>query len=305
MTDFLQNLANGLSTGAIYALIALGYTMVYGILRFINFAHGELFMVGAYTGALLGEKIASKFTGHSCWFGAILVLLIAMTVSALLGVVIERLAYRPLRNGPKINVLITAVGISLLLQNLVQVCFGATPRAFPDLLAGVENRSYEFHGVFLTLEQLLAAGATVLLLAVLWVVVRFTKTGLALRALAQNRPAAALMGVNEDRVISFTFALGSALAAAGGVLYAMNYPSVEPYMGLMPGVKAFVAAVLGGIGSLPGAVIGALTLGLAETFASANETLSSYRDGIAFALLIVLLLFRPAGLLGKIEREKV
>ena len=305
MTDFLQNLANGLSLGAIYALIALGYTMVYGVLRFINFAHGELFMVGAYTGALIGAKVAEKFSGASCWAGAALVMLVAMAVSATLGVVIERLAYRPLRNGPKINVLITAIGVSLLLQNLTQVFFGATPRAFPDLLAGVENKSYEVSGVFLTLEQLLAAGATVVLLAGLWTIIRFTKTGLALRALAQNRPAAALMGVNEDRVISFTFALGSALAAAGGVLYAMNYQSVDPYMGLLPGVKAFVAAVLGGIGSLPGAVIGALTLGLAETFASGSETLSSYRDGIAFALLIVLLLFRPAGLLGKLEREKV
>jgi branched-chain amino acid transport system permease protein len=305
MTDFFQHLVEGLSLGAIYALIALGYTMVYGVLRFINFAHGELFMVGAYTGALVGEKIASKFSGQSCWLGAGLVFVIAMSVAAVLGVVIERVAYRPLRNRPKINVLITAIGVSLLLQNLTQVFFGATPRAFPDLLAGVENKSYEVAGVFITLEQILAAVATVVLLIALWCVVRFTKTGLALRALAQNRQAAALMGVNEDRVISFTFALGSALAAAGGVLFAMNYSTVNPYMGMMPGVKAFVAAVLGGIGSLPGAVIGALTLGLSETFASANESLSSFRDGIAFALLIVLLLFRPAGLLGKIEREKV
>src|SRR6218665_1819813 len=249
MTEFLQQLINGLALGAIYALIALGYTMVYGVLRFINFAHGELFMVGAYTGAVLGAKITAAIPGGDRGAGAVLVLFTAMAVSATLGVLIEKLAYRPLRNGPKINVLITAIGVSLLLQNLTQVIFGATPRAFPDLLAGVENKSYEVAGVFITLEQILAAAATVTLLAGLWCVVRFTKTGLALRALAQNRQAAALMGVNEDRVISFTFALGSALAAAGGVLYAMNYPSVEPYMGLMPGVKAFVAAVLGGIGS--------------------------------------------------------
>src|ERR1043165_7796336 len=186
MTDFFQHLVEGLSLGAIYALIALGYTMVYGVLRFINFAHGELFMVGAYSGALVGEKIATKFAGQSCWLGATLVFVVAMSVAAVLGVVIERVAYRPLRNRPKINVLITAIGVSLLLQNLTQVFFGATPRAFPDLLAGVENKSYEIAGVFITLEQILAATATVVLLIALWCVVRFTKTGLALRALAQN-----------------------------------------------------------------------------------------------------------------------
>lgn len=304
MTDFLQHLVDGLSLGAVYALIALGYALVYGVLRFINFAHGEIFMVGAYAGCLVGEKFGERAPGGAV--GAVaLTLAAAMAVAAVLGVLVERLAYRPLRDRPKINVLITAIGMSLLLQNLVQVSFGATPRAFPDLLATVETRSFEVRGVFVTTEQLLAAVATPALLAGLWFAVQRTRTGLALRALAQNRRAAALMGVNEDRVIAFTFALGSALAAAGGVLYAMSYQKVEPYMGLLPGVKAFVAAVIGGIGSLTGAVLGGLILGLAEVFAAANETLSGYRDGIAFALLIILLLFRPNGLLGKTEKEKV
>jgi branched-chain amino acid transport system permease protein len=304
MTDFLQHLIDGLSLGAVYALIALGYALVYGVLRFINFAHGEIFMVGAYAGALVGERLGASIPGGA-WSTVTITLVAAMAVAALLGVLIERLAYRPLRDRPKINVLITAIGVSLLLQNLVQVGFGATPRAFPDLLASVETRSFEIGGVFITLEQMLAGIATPVLLAGLWYAVQRTRTGLALRALAQNRQAAALMGVDENRVIAFTFALGSALAAAGGVLYAMSYQKVEPYMGLMPGVKAFVAAVIGGIGSLTGAVLGGLILGLAEIFASANETLSGYRDGIAFALLILLLLFRPSGLLGKTDREKV
>lgn len=304
MTDFLQHLVDGLSLGAVYALIALGYALVYGVLRFINFAHGEIFMVGAYAGCLVGAKFGERAPGGA-WGAVVLTLAAAMAVAAALGVLVERLAYRPLRDRPKINVLITAIGMSLLLQNLVQAAFGATPRAFPDLLSPLETRSFEIRGVFVTTEQILAAAATPLLLGGLWFAVQRTRTGLALRALAQNRRAAALMGVNEDRVIAFTFALGSALAAAGGVLYAMSYQKVDPYMGLLPGVKAFVAAVIGGIGSLTGAVLGGLILGLAEVFAAANETLSGYRDGIAFALLILLLLFRPTGLLGKTEKEKV
>ncbi|MBA3849405.1 MAG: branched-chain amino acid ABC transporter permease [Opitutus sp.] len=296
MTEFLQQLINGVSLGAIFALIALGYTMVYGVLRFINFAHADVFMVGAFVGYYAGRLVPE----HTVW-GGLAALAVAMVACAALGVVIERLAYRPLRGGPTLNVLITAIGVSLLLENLGQYLFGATPRPFPELFPVA---TYDLGGVYVSSHQLVVIGVTLLLLFALRFIVLRTKIGTAMRAVSLNKQAASLVGINNDLVISFTFALGSALAAAGGILYALNYPSIDPLMGVLPGLKAFVAAVLGGIGSIPGAALGGLLLGVVETFVNGSEW-STYKDAIAFALLILILLFRPAGLLGHHAKEKV
>ena len=296
MTEFLQQLVNGISLGAIFALIALGYTMVYGVLRFINFAHSDVFMVGAYVGYYIGQHVPE----HTAW-GGTLALVGAMAVCAVLGIVIERLAYRPLRGAPTLNVLITAIGMSLLLQNLGQYFFGATPRPYPELFP-VTN--YEFGGLVISSSQLAVIGVTLGLLIALRFIVLKTKIGTAMRAVSLNPKAASLVGINNDVVISFTFGLGSALAAAGGVLYALNYPSIDPLMGTLPGLKAFVAAVLGGIGNIPGAALGGLLLGIVETFVNGSQW-STYKDAIAFGVLILILLFRPAGLLGKFTTEKV
>ena len=296
MTEFLQQLVNGISLGAIFALIALGYTMVYGVLRFINFAHSDVFMVGAYVGYYIGQHVPE----HTAW-GGTLALVGAMAVCAVLGIVIERLAYRPLRGAPTLNVLITAIGMSLLLQNLGQYFFGATPRPYPELFP-VAN--YEFGGLVISSSQLAVIGVTLGLLIALRFIVLKTKIGTAMRAVSLNPKAASLVGINNDVVISFTFGLGSALAAAGGVLYALNYPSIDPLMGTLPGLKAFVAAVLGGIGNIPGAALGGLLLGIVETFVNGSQW-STYKDAIAFGVLILILLFRPAGLLGKFTTEKV
>lgn len=296
MTEFFQQLLNGISLGAIFALIALGYTMVYGVLRFINFAHSDVFMVGSF----VGYYVARWFPAQSIW-GGLAVLALAMVAGAVLGVVIERLAYRPLRGGPTLNVLITAIGVSLLLQNLGQYFFGATPRPFPELFPVA---TFDLGGVFISSNQLVVIVLTVLLLFALRFIVMRTKIGTAMRAVSLNKQAASLVGINNDLVISFTFALGSALAAAGGILYALNYPSIDPLMGVLPGLKAFVAAVVGGIGNIGGAALGGMLLGIVETFVNGSEW-STYKDAIAFALLILILLFRPAGLLGRFAREKV
>jgi branched-chain amino acid transport system permease protein len=297
LTEFLQQLLNGISLGAIFALIALGYTMVYGVLRFINFAHSDVFMVGAFVGYYIGRHVPE----HTLW-GGFLALAGAMAVCALLGVLIERLAYRPLRGSATLNVLITAIGVSLLLENLGQFFFGATPRPFPELFPVA---TYEVGGVYVSSNQLVVIGVTLFLLLALEFIVHRTKIGTAMRAVALNPKAAALVGINIDVVISFTFALGSALAAAGGILYALNYPSIDPLMGVLPGLKAFVAAVLGGIGNIPGAALGGLLLGVVETFVNGSAEWSGYKDAIAFAALIIILLFRPAGLLGRFTAEKV
>ena len=296
MAEFLQQLLNGLSLGAIYALIALGYTMVYGVLRFINFAHSDVFMVGAFIGYFAGRIVPEG----TLW-GGLVVLLVAMAGCALLGMLIERLAYRPLRGAPTLNVLITAIGVSLLLEYSGQVFFGAAPRTFPAILP---SANFTLGGLVLSSNQLVVIVVAVLLMIGLELVVHRTKIGMATRAVSLNPRAAQLVGVNNDVVISFTFGLGSALAAAGGVLYALNYPSIDPLMGVMPGLKAFVAAILGGIGNIPGAALGGLLLGVVETFVSGSQW-STYKDAIAFAILIVILLFRPAGLLGRATIEKV
>lgn len=297
MIEFLQQLINGLSVGFVYALLALGYTMVYGILRFINFAHSDVFMVGAFCGFYFGKHIPA----HSLW-GGLFVIIAAMLVCALLGIIIERLAYRPLRGGSNLAVLITAIGVSLLLENAGQLVFGADPKYFPELFPAKVYVSSS--GLRVSSNQLLVFVVTaILLFALQWIVLK-TRTGTAMRAVSFNAQAASLVGINIDRVISFTFGLGSALAAAGGILYSMNYPSIDPYMGVLPGLKAFVAAVLGGIGNIPGAALGGILLGLIETFVKGTR-FSTYTDAIAFGMLIVILLFRPAGLLGKFQVEKV
>ncbi len=300
MHEFLQQLINGLSLGAIYALIALGYSMVYGLLKFINFAHGDVLMIGAFAGFYSAPWIHHLLPDP--WMTTAGVLLWSMLVCAILGVLIELLAYRPLRNQPKLAVLITSIGVSLLLSYGGQILFGVNQKPFPDLLPPI--RISLGQGVTISGNHLLVIVVTLLLLVALcWVVLK-TRFGLALRALSQNRDAAALMGVNSNAVISITFAIGSALAGAAGVLYSMNIHSIEPLMGTLPGIKAFVAAVLGGIGSLPGAAVGGLLLGLTECLLG-GSFLSSYRDAIAFGILIVILLIRPSGLFGSSATEKV
>jgi branched-chain amino acid transport system permease protein len=303
MTEFLQQLINGLALGAIYALIALGYTMVYGVLRFINFAHGDVFMLGAFAGYFLAP-VVSRFLPPQSYAGSIVVLVLAMAICAALGMLIEILAYRPLRQRPKLTVLITAIGVSLFLEYTCQhqAVFGAAPRKFPDL---IPVTTWLWGGVVISNGQVIVFVVTLILLAGLRFIVQNTKVGTAMRALSFNEQAAALMGININSIISFTFGLGSALAAAGGILFAMNYASIDPLMGVQTGLKAFVAAVFGGIGNLPGAALGGLILGVVETFAGGIPGLSNYRDGIAFAILIAVLIFRPAGLLGKVQTEKV
>jgi branched-chain amino acid transport system permease protein len=301
VTEFLQQLINGLAFGSILALIALGYTMVYGILRFINFAHGDIFMLGAFSGFYLAPRIG-KFVPLPSVGGGILVLVGSMAICATLGILIERFAYRPLRRRPKLTVLITAIGVSLFLEYTGQFVFGAAPKRFPQILPVYPIT--RLGGLSLNSNQLIVLGMTVLLLLALRFIVLKTKMGMAMRAVSFNPEAAALMGVNTDIVISFTFALGSALAAAAGILWAVNYPAIDPLMGILPGLKAFVAAVLGGIGNLPGAALGGIIIGVTEALVSGYVS-STYRDAIAFTVLILILLVKPSGLLGKKEVEKV
>jgi len=301
--EILQQLINGLALGAIYALIALGYTMVYGVLRFINFAHGDVFMLGAFAGYFLAPAV-NRFLPAKSYLSGAVVLVLAMAICALIGMVIEFLAYRPLRHRPKLTVLITAIGVSLFLEYTCQhkAVFGAAPRSFPEL---IPITSWHLGGFVLGSNQLIVFVTTLMLLVGLTFIVQKTKVGTAMRAVSFNQQAAALMGVNIDLIISFTFGLGSALAAAGGILFAMNYASIDPLMGVQTGLKAFVAAVFGGIGNLPGAALGGILLGMVETIAGGIPAISTYRDGIAFAILILILLFKPAGLLGKSQVEKV
>jgi len=300
MTELLQHLVDGVSLGAIYALIALGYTMVYGVLQLINFAHGDVFMLGAMVGWYASARWTSEARNPSI-LGAVAVTLFSMVVCGVVGFFIERLAYRPLRNSPKINSLITAIGMSFFLEYGGQYVFGPNPRAF-GVLPRHPNHSY--FGISVGYVDVVTVLVTVVLMIVLQRIVFHTRMGTAMRAVSWNADVAALMGVNDDIVISFTFVLGSVLAAVAGVLYSSKYPSVHPLMGLMPGLKAFVAAVLGGIGNVPGAMLGGLLLGLAEQLVS-GYTSSSWRDAVAFAILILILLVKPSGLLGKGTTEKV
>jgi branched-chain amino acid transport system permease protein len=296
---FLQQVINGLSLGAIYALIALGYTMVYGVLRLINFAHGDVYMLGAFAGYFLANAL--NMDANPSVLGAIAVTIGSMAICAGIGILIERLAYRPVRHHPRLNALITAIGVSLLLEYGGQVVFGATPRFFPQM---IRSETYSLGPVQITNQNLLIIVVSVIVMFGLEYIVHRTKIGKAMRATSFNLPVARLMGINTDFIIAFTFALGSALAAAGGVLVALAIPRIDPLMGLMTGLKAFVAAVLGGIGNIPGAMLGGFLVGLMETWIAATAY-STYRDAVAFAVLILILLFRPAGILGSSVSEKV
>lgn len=367
MQEFLQQLINGLSVGSIYALIAVGYTMVYGVLQLINFAHGDVFMVGAIIAFFVGTRALpvtfplwlhvailvgialgltiplllgysrrdvlrsvrpfvilylamialeaiislvsrSKHVSVSSWLMAALAMVMAVAACGAVGYVIERLAYRPLRSKPRINSLITAIGISLLLEFGGQnpMVFGPTPQAFPNQMVPGINEHWRVLGVIISKGDVLVLAITLALMVILSYIVLKTKTGLALRAVSLRFDTAALMGINIDRIISFTFVLGSALAAVAGVLYSEKYPSVQPLMGLLPGIKAFVAAVFGGIGNIAGAVVGGMILGLVEVLVVGYlPGGSQYRDGVAFVILIVILLVKPSGLFGKHAVEKV
>lgn len=379
MDQFLQQLLNGLFLGSIYALIALGYTMVYGVLRFINFAHGDVFMLGAFAGLYVHRWLGPAMAGWPWALSLVAVLVLSMATCAALGILVEFLAYRPLRARPRLNVLITAIGVSLFIEYTAQFYFGATPQSFPELIPSQNLAGIGALKITNT-QVIVLVTALVLMLGLRFIVMR-TRMGLAMRALSLNPTASALMGVNNSVIISFTFGLGSALAAAGGILYASLYPSIEPFMGVIPGLKAFVAAVLGGIGNIPGAALGGLIIGVIETLvvaygglvllygglivygigtallarrafrhspglgagtillpfaafalppaertAARNAFITvtagiavalagwllgaggippGYRDGVAFVILILILLFKPSGLLGKVEREKV
>ena len=303
MDWFFQQLINGLALGSIYALIALGYTMVYGILRFINFAHSDVLMLGAFAAYFLAPVVA-KFCPPQSIGGAVIIIALSAAICAVIGMLIEFLAYRPLRNRPKLTALITAIGVSLFIEFTCQhkAVFGAETKPFPKLLA---QQDFVVAGLSVNSTDVVVLVVTALLLVGLWLIVQHTKIGTAMRAVSYNEKAAALMGINNNRIISFTFGLGSALAAIAGIFYAMRAPGIEPLMGMKPGLYAFVAAVVGGIGNLPGAALGGLLLGLLETFAGGIPGVSNYRDGVAFAILILILLFKPAGLLGKSQVEKV
>ena len=290
---FLDNLINGLSLGSIYAIIALGYTMVYGIAKMLNFAHGDVIMVGAYI----------AFCGMQYWGVPVIpAILIAMAVCTLLGVTVEGLAYRPLRQATSLAVLITAIGMSYLLQNSALMIWGANPKSFPTTF--INNSSIRLGSLNISVATLITILTSIVIMTALTLFTARTKMGKAMRCVSEDRGAAELMGINVNRTISVTFAIGSALAAIAGVLLCSSYPILQPTTGSMPGIKAFTAAVFGGIGSIPGAMLGGILLGVIEIFGRAYIS-TELGDAIVFAVLIIVLLVKPAGLLGKPVHEKV
>ena len=353
MITFLQQLINGISQGSAYALIALGYTMVYGVLGLINFAHSDVYMFGAFMGYYIANsRVVQERLGGSV-LAAVLVMLVSMALSAGLGMLIERFAYRPgrtktrftlafwlgilgavfgdlyshsavgilvgaligiavgvvvelagihpVRQDSRLALLIIAIGVSLFLENGGQLVFGADPKFFPEI---IPSTSLNVGALNLDTQKLIVLFVALILMVLLNVLVHYTKTGKAMRAVSYNLDAAKLMGINTDRIIALTFAVGSALAAAGGILVSLLYPKIDPLMGVMPGLKAFVAAVLGGIGNITGAMVGGLILGFAEVMAVGYGS-STYRDAIAFIVLVLILLFKPGGIMGKGTVEKV
>lgn len=292
MNLFLQQVINGLNVGSIYALIAIGYTMVYGIIKLINFAHGEIMMFGAYF-----AFIAATSFQMPVWA----ILLLVMTIMAIIGVAIEFVAYRPLRNAPRLSALITAIGVSLFLQNLALIIFKPEPKIMPKLFP---EMTFNVGGIDISSTTLITIGLSLVFMVLLDLYIRKTKQGRAMRAVSEDKDAAILMGVNVNRTISLTFALGSALGALGGILYSVAYIQIYPTMGVMPGLKAFIAAVLGGIGIVPGAMLGGFIIGMVETMTKAYLS-TTWADAIVFGILIIVLLFKPTGILGKNTREKV
>ncbi len=294
MDLFLRQVVNSINLGSIYALVAIGYTMVYGIIRLINFAHGEIMMFGAYFAFIFATSFAIELP-------FIIVVLLAMALAALMGIIVERVAYKPLRKAPRLSALITAIGVSLFLQNLALLIFKPEPKVMPSLIS---KEQFEFLGLQisnLTIVTVLMSIGVMILLALF---VHKTKAGKAMRAVSLDKDAAALMGINVNGIITLTFAIGSALGALGGVLYSIKFGQIVPTMGVMPGLKAFVAAVLGGIGSLPGAMIGGYVIGVVETMTKAYIS-SSWANAIVFGILIIVLLLKPTGILGKNIKEKV
>lgn len=298
---FVQQIINGLTLGMIYALIALGYTIVYGIAQLINFAHGDVFMVGAYFGIVAQMLFSGILRDSASPVFLTAVLLFAMLSAGGLGLVIERFAYRPLRNAPRLAPLITAIGVSFLLQNIVMLIFGPSDRSYPLLM---NVKSFSVSGASFTNLQVMIASVSVLLMVVLHVFIKHTKAGKAMRALADDRQAANLIGINTDQVISIAFLIGSSLAGAGGVMYGMYYNTINFHEGYMVGLKAFTAAVLGGIGNIPGAMVGGVLLGILEGL-GAGYISSEWKNVFAFFILILILLFRPSGLLGSRVVKKV
>lgn len=294
--DFISQLFNGLQLGSIYALVALGYTMVYGIAKLINFAHGDIIMVGGYT-VFLAISLPVFKSGLPLWLAVVP----AIVVCTILGVFIERIAYRPLRNSSRISLLITTIGVSLFLQNLFVKIFSSSAKPIPALFP---QKSIDFGGTHLSFATVITVVSTVVLTYLLNLFVNKTKHGKAMLAVSEDYGAAELVGINVNQVMTMTFAIGSALAGVASVLYVSSYPQIQPFMGSMLGIKAFTAAVLGGIGSIPGAVVGGLILGIIEVMTRAYMS-SAYADAIVFVVLIVVLLVQPNGLFGKLEKEKV
>ena len=303
MDIFLQQLFNGLVLGSVYALVALGYTMVYGILQLINFTHGEVLMVGAMVSLTVVSLLQTFFPGMAPWAMMLLALLTAIPACMALSATIERLAYRPLRNAPRLAPLITAIGLSIVLQTLAMLVWGPNPMVFPDLLPTIP---IQWQGAFIAPKQLLILGVSAVLMVALVLLIQYSRLGRAMRAVSESPSMAMLMGINPDRIIALTFMIGAALAAVAGLLVAMNYNIVHFTMGFILGLKAFTAAVLGGIGNVPGAVLGGLLLGIIESLGAGyigditgGFLGSHYQDIFAFAVLILVLLFRPSGLLGE------
>jgi len=291
-----QQLINGLTLGLIYALIAVGYTMVYGVIELINFAHGEIYMLGAFLCVTFITILGMPF---------FLAIMLAMACCSVLGILLDIIAYRPLRNAPRLAALITAIGMSIFLQNLAMIIWGSRPKPFPQeaVPAYLNVVAVTFGDVQLTWLQLFIFAVTIMMMIGLNLVIMKTRVGTAMRALSQNKTAAALMGINVNAVISFTFALGSAMGAMAGILVSVYYNTLFPTMGYVAGVKAFAAAVLGGIGSVPGAMIGGVILGVAEAL-GAGYVSSLYRDGVAYAVMIAVIIFRPSGILNKSVVDK-
>ncbi len=295
--NFIDQTINGLQTGSIYALIALGYTMVYGIVKLINFAHGDILMIGAYI----------SFMAVNRGFNLTTALIISIIFCSILGIVMERLAYRPLRDASRMNVLITAIGLSFLLESLALIYFGASPKIIKAEFIPKYLSSSEYISIFgnrVSNLSFFVIIVTLFCMFLLHVFIKYTNLGKATRAVSQDISAAKLMGINTDFTISLTFAIGSALGSLGGLMYALTYPRIDPYMGLLPGLKAFIAAVFGGIGNIPGAMVGGYVMGLIETYVKGYIS-STWANPIVFILLIIILLFKPNGLFGKNRKEKV